>query len=235
MPTETDKPTLTPEMLPRLGRHLAHELNNPISAIASSAFLIQDFIETAADGQIQTELIQPFIEGIREECGKLKSIVEEFARLTTTESILAMPIDLEEFVRMRSQELEQEGLPVTATDLETLTVYADPSQLQAVLRSLVHFASVSGATQIELSALTTDNECELRVKANAPKSLAPEDIADLFNPLPARRAPGLGLKLPLANKIVALHHGSISVTSDEQGTSFCVTLPRTQDTSFDPA
>jgi signal transduction histidine kinase len=232
MPIATENPILTPEMLPRLGRHLAHELNNPISAIASSAFLIQDFIDTATGGQLETEMIQPFIEGIREECDKLKTIVEEFAKLTTTESILAMPIDLEEFVRNRTNEFVNEGLPVTATDLASFTVQADPSQLQTVLKSLVQYAAQSGADRVELSALTTEESCELRVRADAPRNLSADDLADLFNPLPARRLSGFGLKLPLAQKIIALHRGSVNVTSNEEGTTFCVTLPRTQESAF---
>lgn len=232
MSAEIEKPTLTIEMLPRLGRHLAHELNNPISAIASSAFLIQDFIDTAENGQLETEMIQPFIEGIREECGKLKTIVEEFARLTTTESILAMPINLEEFVRLRTGEFASEGLPVRPAALETLTIYADPSQLQSALKALVQYAFARGARSIEVSTLTTDDSCELRVVADEPKNLTEEELDDLFHPLPARRTPGLGLKLPLAYKIVQLHRGSIAVSSNENGTTFCITLPRNQESAF---
>ena len=47
MATEPVKPPIETKDLSPLTRHLAHELNNPISAIASSAFLIQDFIDTA--------------------------------------------------------------------------------------------------------------------------------------------------------------------------------------------
>jgi signal transduction histidine kinase len=233
MSAEIDKQTLTIEMLPRLGRHLAHELNNPISAISSSAFLIQDFIDTATDGVLETEMIQPFIEGIREECGKLKTIVEEFARLTTTESILAMPINLEEFVRLRAGEFASEGLPVRSAALETLTIYADPSQLQSALKALVQYSVARGAGSIEISALTTDESCELKVSADQPKQLTEEEIEDLFHPLPSRRTPGLGLKLPLAYKIVLLHRGSITVSSNENGTTFCITLPRNQESAFD--
>lgn len=234
MPATTEKQTLTIEMLPRLGRHLAHDLNNPVSAISSSAFLIQDFIDTAEDGRLDTSMIQPFIEGIREECSKLKTIVEEFAKLTTTESILAMPIDLDEFVRMRTRELEQEGFPIQSAAIEALTVYADPSQLQSVLRSLVEYATHYQASKIEVSALTTEEKCELRVYADEPRNLSEADIDDLFNPLPTRRTPGLGLKLPLAMKIVALHRGTITVDSNGVGTTFCITLPRTQESTFGP-
>src|SRR5665213_1544577 len=110
-------------LLSRLGRHLAHELNNPISAITSSAFLIQD-IMSRSDGHIAAGDIQPFIDGISEECEKLKTIVDEFAKFATTESVLKNRIDLVELVRARTNDMASEGLPVTA-DVPAGAIYVE--------------------------------------------------------------------------------------------------------------
>jgi signal transduction histidine kinase len=218
-----------PEFLPRIGRHLAHELNNPISAISSAAFLIQDFIDTAEGGQLDTEMVKPFIESIREECNKMKGIVEEFAKYVTTENILAMSLDLNEFLRNRAGEIGREGLPINFKEsAEPVTIFADAGQLQFVLKSLAVYAQQSGATEVSFE-VEKGKDCVIRVKDNRPVNMTEEEIGDVFNPLPTKRTPGLGLKLPLVKKVIDLHHGSIEMTSENgKGVTICLVLPLSQ-------
>ncbi|HWF44542.1 MAG TPA: HAMP domain-containing sensor histidine kinase [Candidatus Kapabacteria bacterium] len=224
------KPELEAEFLPRLGRHLAHELNNPISAISSAAFLIQDFIETAEGGKIEVENIKPFIESIGEECKKLKEIVEEFSKYVTTESVLAMPIEINEFVRMRVAELLKDGEPVIFLDSkEPIRVVADTGALQFILRALVAYAVQSGATSVTVS-VSNGAHCAITIQDNRPEALTMEEKGDVFSPLPKRRTSGLGLKLPLVKKLIDLHRGSIefvaaNATGTSNGATICITLP----------
>ncbi|HET6401354.1 MAG TPA: hypothetical protein VFH95_08140 [Candidatus Kapabacteria bacterium] len=199
-------------LLSRLGRHLAHELNNPISAITSSAFLIQDII-SMSDGHIAVADIQPFIDGISEECEKLKTVVDEFAKFATTESVLKNRIDLVELVRARTNDMIRDGLPVSA-DVPEGAVFAeaDAGSLGFVMRTLTDFAAGAGATQITWSVID-GNPCKLILRDNrtAPNSM--EDLENAFSPLWAaeQHGVGLGLKLPLAARIVQLHQGKLDI------------------------
>jgi two-component system OmpR family sensor kinase len=175
---------------------------------------------------LETDMVKPFIESIREECLKLKNTVEEFTKYVTTESVIAMPMELNEFLRVRVGELEREGLPVRYTDSgERLNVVADAGYLQFALRALAVYAQQAGATKIDFRA-TGDKQCSLVVEDDRRAPLTEQEAADMFNPLPAKRTPGLGLKLPLVKKIVDLHDGTISIdTKDGEGVRICIQLP----------
>lgn len=61
--------------------------------------------------------------------------------------------------------------------------------------------------------------------------IAPEDLANIFTPFfrgaNKRYAPGNGIGLSLTQRILGLHHGSITVKSDPgAGSTFTVTLPQ---------
>jgi len=214
-------------LLSRLGRHLAHELNNPISAITSSAFLIQDIVG-ASDGSVSAADIQPFIDGISEECEKLKAVVDEFAKFATTESVLKNRIDLVELVRARTNDMVREGLPVSAEVPEgAVFVEADAGSLGFVMRTLTGFAAGAGATRIIWSVFDGDpSELILRDNRPAPNSI--EDVENAFSPLWAaeQRGIGLGLKLPLAARIVQLHGGILDIPTQTEGeTKIRILLP----------
>jgi nitrogen fixation/metabolism regulation signal transduction histidine kinase len=202
----------SPDLLSRLGRHLAHELNNPISAITSSAFLIQDIIGMS-DGQVAAADIQPFIEGIAEECEKLKSVVEEFAKFATTESVLKNRIDLVELVRARTNDMVREGLPVGAEVPDSqVFVEADAGSLGFVMRTLTDFAAGAGATRITWSVMD-GNPCKLTLRDNRTALNSKKDLESTFSPFWAaeQRGIGLGLKLPLAARMVQLQQGALEI------------------------
>ncbi len=214
-------------LLSRLGRHLAHELNNSISAIASSAFLIQDIASTS-EGSVAVADILPFIDGISEECEKLKAVVEEFAKFTTTESVLTNRIDLVELVRARTTEMAREGLPVSAEAPDgAVFIDADAGALGFVLRTLTNFAAGAGATRITWT-VADGNPRELILRDNRTPPTSKEDVENAFSPLWAaeQRGMGLGLKLPLAAKIVGLHQGVLDIPEQTAGeTEIRILLP----------
>ncbi|MFI5202046.1 MAG: histidine kinase dimerization/phospho-acceptor domain-containing protein [Candidatus Kapaibacterium sp.] len=217
----------SPGLLSRLGRHLAHELNNPISAITSSAFLIQDII-SASGGSVAASDIQPFIDSISEECEKLKTVVDEFAKFITTESVLTNRIDLVELVRARTNDMVREGLPVSAQVPDgTVFVEGDAGSLGFVLRTLTDFAAGAGATRIAWQLIDGNpRELILRDNRTAPNSM--EDVENTFSPLWAaqQHGVGLGLKLPLAAKIVELHRGVLDIPEQRKAeTEIRILLP----------
>ena len=59
--------------------------------------------------------------------------------------------------------------------------------------------------------------------------IPPEDMARLFDPFFSTREGGIGLGLPIAHRIMDLHHGRIEVASTPgEGTLFTLYLPLEQ-------
>lgn len=224
-----DSKSIESQFLPKIGRHLAHELNNPISAIASAAYLIHDFMQTAEDGKLETESIRPFVDSIREECQRMKVIVEEFTRFVTTDSVLVMPIQIEDFIATRVREFQNNDIPVELHQHTSGSVIqGDLSQLQALLTNLVNYAKTSGATKIVLDTNVQNGALFLKLRDNRSARIAEDEKTTVFDALSPRKQRGLGLSLPLAKKIVDLHGGTIALTSNEENelhTEVTVCLP----------
>ncbi|GEM_PF-2418616 len=227
-PFEPDERTFA--FLSGLGRHLIHELNNPISAIASSIYLIKDIINTG-NGTVSMEDIQPFLDGIEEECNGLKSVVEEFSKYVSTKSLILLPIDLVEFVRARAADLSREGLSVTCDISENkLITDADAGALTFVLRSLAEAAHSAKARHITFRLDKLDS-CQIVVADDREPKLSEAELQEVFSPIPSKsatlpRRTGLGLKLPLAKRIVELHGGTLELSdSASKETEIRILLP----------
>ncbi len=219
--TETEQ-----DLLYGLGRILAHELNNPISAISSAAYLIDDFASTAEEGKLDVELIKPFIGSIREECMKLKYVVEEYGKYVNTRSSLPSALDLKSFVEARRRELENEGLMIELA-IDVLTpLNVDAGQIQTMFLSLAEASKLAGATTLKISGSESADRIELVFEDNRPTENC-DDPTEAFEPIPTKRRRGLGLKLPTVKRIIDLHHGSITAgLKDGIGCSITISLPK---------
>jgi two-component system, NtrC family, sensor histidine kinase HydH len=219
--TETEQ-----DLLYGLGRILAHELNNPISAISSAAYLIEDFASTAEDGKLDVELIKPFIGSIREECLKLKYVVEEYSKYVTTRSTLPGEIDLKAFIEARKREMEENGLAIDLTVNVNASVNADAGQLQTMFQSLAEASKLAGANKLQITATETSDNVELVFEDDRPTDNC-EDPTEAFEPIPSKRRRGLGLKLPTVKRIIDLHHGNVAAgLKDGVGCSITISLPK---------
>jgi two-component system, NtrC family, sensor histidine kinase HydH len=219
--TETEQ-----DLLYGLGRILAHELNNPISAISSAAYLIDDFASTAEDGRLDVELIRPFIGSIREECLKLKYVVEEYSKFVTTRSFLPSPLDVKAFIEARRGELEGEGLKIELSVDVSAPVNVDAGQLQTIFQSMAEASKIAGATTLKVIGSELDDHIELVFEDDRPTENC-EDPSEAFEPIPSKRRRGLGLKLPTVKRIIDLHHGSVSAgLKDGIGCFITISLPK---------
>jgi two-component system, NtrC family, sensor histidine kinase HydH len=219
--TETEQ-----DLLYGLGRILAHELNNPISAISSAAYLIEDFASTAEDGKLDVELIKPFIGSIREECMKLKYVVEEYSKYVTTRSSLPSALDIKSFIEARRRELEGEGLTIDLQVDVSSPVNVDAGQIQTMFQSLAEASKIAGATSLKITGSETADHIELVFEDNRPTDNC-EDPSEAFEPIPTKRRRGLGLKLPTVKRIIDLHHGSVAAgLKDGLGCSISISLPK---------
>lgn len=216
------------DLLYGLGRILAHELNNPISAISSAAYLIDDFATTAEDGKLDVEMVKPFINSIREECNKMKQVVEEYSKFVTTRSSLPNKLDIRQFIEARVQEMSNDGLAVeSALDFSSVEISADTGQFQTMFQSLAEAAKTAGATKMKVTGTDTGNTIELTFEDDRPTENC-EDPAEAFEPVPPKRRRGLGLRLPTVKRIIELHHGTVSAGLKEGiGCSITISLPKT--------
>ena len=124
---------------------------------------------------------------------------------------------------------------------EELTELAvDPSRFHQLIRNLVANAidasPAGGVIRIETGVfvpsgkaqatgnLVSEAYFEMKVSNNGPV-VPPEDVQKVFDPFYTTKDFAMGIGLTLSKKIVEEHHGSISVKSGENGTTFSAWLP----------
>jgi two-component system NtrC family sensor kinase len=214
----------------RLAAGVAHEINNPLTAVLSLSSLLLK--KAAPDAPEREDLEIILAETTR--CREIVKGLLDFARERPMAKRIA---DLREVLR-DTMRLTAKYEPLKAVTLETrfpdypLYVNGDPKLLQQVFTNLLTNAAEAceGGGTVRLTADEDASGGFVEVRfADTGKGIPAEHQPRIFEPFfttkGARKGTGLGLSVSLG--IVQKHEGTIDVRSDEgRGTTVTVTLPR---------
>ncbi|WP_229263143.1 hybrid sensor histidine kinase/response regulator [Duganella dendranthematis] len=204
---------------------LGHELRNPLSPIVTSLDLLDRRDEPASRKERGM---------MRRQVSHLRRLVDDLldvSRITSGKfEIDAQPVNLAEVVRHAVAAAPEQSLSLSAP--ESLWVQGDDSRLTQVLNNLLSNAARFGSTATEVTLSKDGDNARLVVTDNG-IGMSAELLARVFEPFQqapqslARRTGGLGLGLAIVRKIVALHGGQVTASSDGagKGSRFEVTLP----------
>jgi two-component system NtrC family sensor kinase len=212
----------------KMAAMIAHEVRNPLSAIALNTELMGD--ELSAE---QPEA-RALCKAIQREVDRLTAITEEylaFARLPrpklAPEAVNQVVEQLAAFAR---DELgsRQVGLEL-ALDPSIPIIPVDAGQLRQCLLNLVRNASeaLAGRTDgvVRITTRAWPRRVELAVSDNGPG--VPVDVlAHIFDPFFSTKERGSGLGLSLTHQIIRDHGGAVRVRSEPgKGATFTIELP----------
>lgn len=212
--------------LGRLSAGVAHEVNNPLTTILTSAMLIQEDFDP--DDPIYKELQIITDETLR--CRKIVTSLLDFARQTEPTKKLCNINDVvsESLVLTRKQAAFDDVSIVQnlAEDIPVMNV--DKDQMQQVFINLILNAMQSTDSGGKISVSTTfippDEVVEIAI-SDTGKGIPVENIDKIFDPFFTTRESGTGLGLAIAHGIIERHGGSIDVKSKPgSGTTFTIRL-----------
>jgi len=212
---------------------LAHELNQPLSAIANymkgsrrllesstdeRATILREAMDKAAEQALRAgQVIRRLRDFVAR--GESERRVEDVKKLVEEASALALVGAKDRGVRVRFD-----------FDPRTDFVLADKVQIQQVLLNLMRNAieAMEDTDTRELvvaTAAAPDNMVEISV-ADTGTGIAPEITAQLFQPFITTKRQGMGVGLSISRTIVEAHGGSIVTRPNPGGgTVFVFTLP----------
>jgi PAS domain S-box-containing protein len=212
---------------------VAHELNNPLSAIKSFAQLL--LTEPGAPAPVREGL-----EVMGREADRAARVVADLRRLSRDTQRLhdaRAPVELREVVdhvaRLRRYEQETHNVRLeTEVDGGLPAVWADRPSLEQLLLNLVVNAEqamrgMAGERRLSVRVLRGGRGVVLEVADTGP-GIAPINQERIFDAFWTTKAPGegMGLGLSLVHRIVDEHGGTIAVRSDPgHGACFVVELP----------
>lgn len=211
---------------------IAHELNQPLSAVASYATGSLNMIRAGCRG----EEVAPAIAKIAEQAQRAGHIVHSIYSAVQRSEPRIAPLDvaalIEEAVAFIAPEARKFGVEVTVrNDSDVAAIPGDRVLLEQVLLNLARNACEAMArTPAEERRLTIT---VARVDAELVFSLADRgpgiarDVADtLFSPFVSTKPEGMGMGLSICRTVVERHRGRLWFEPAEpHGTVFRFTLP----------
>lgn len=213
---------------------IAHELNQPLTAIANYAQACQRLINS---GAIEAGEMKQILGKVTDQARRAGMVIQGLRRFVQRRTIIKRATDLHRVIRdvMMLAELDcrAHGIPVAWDTEDPLPqVQGDPIQLQQVLLNLVRNAVDSMAERedrdqgIRVHAVSeADDEVSISVTDHG-SGIAPEAATRLFDPFFTTKEDGMGMGLALSRSIVEAHGGRLSFMDNPAGgTIFEMTLP----------
>jgi two-component system sensor kinase FixL len=210
---------------------LAHEINQPLSAIMSNAQAAKRFLD--ASDLAEVEEILPDIAG---EAARAGEVINRLRAMLKKSATTFEPIDLNgviaEVVGLLRRDAAARGVQLeTALAPGPLWVHGDRIQLQQVVMNLMMNAFEAmdprcrAARTVLLRTWREGAAVHAAVRDNG-GGIAPDDLERIFNPYHTSKPDGMGMGLSICRSIVQRHQGHIRAeTNAVGGATFYFTLP----------
>ena len=221
--------------LGQMAAGLAHEIRNPLGSIKGAAQYLQPL-----EGQKADASTREFLDIIVEEVDRLNKIVSQFLDYARPYRGDQSPLDLNDVVRKTINLIEKERsgsrVEIVMSLLDGLPpVRADAQQLRQVFLNLTINAfdamAQGGRLQVSTSLRRSTRRgasaafLEIRFRDDG-IGIPPADLRNLFIPFFTTKEKGTGLGLPISQRIIENHGGTIEVRSQPgSGSTFTVLLP----------
>lgn len=221
--------------LGQMAAGLAHEIRNPLGSIKGAAQYLQP-----VEGQKPDTGTREFLDIIVEEVDRLNKIVSQFLDYARPYRGDPSPLDANDVVRKTINLIEKERsgsrVEIAMNLLDGLPqVRADAQQLRQVFLNLTINAldamPQGGRLQVSTSLRRSTRRgaaaafLEIRFRDDG-IGIPPADLRNLFIPFFTTKEKGTGLGLPISQRIIENHGGTIEVRSQPgSGSTFTVLLP----------
>ncbi|PJF25293.1 MAG: sensor histidine kinase [Phototrophicales bacterium] len=212
----------------RFLRRLDHELKNPLAIMRLG-------IENLQVGELGGDSVERLMEQTR----RLSKLVEDLRRLADLDAgglereRVDLRLVLQEAIELAYNETSprQVQLSVQEVPWALSPVMGDRDLLAVAFRNLIDNAIKFTELGSRIEVRATENGAFAQIEiADSGRGIAPEDLPyireELFRGRNAANVAGSGLGLPLVERIIALHGGTLDVRSRiGMGTVFTVRLP----------
>lgn len=222
-----------------LSAGVAHEINNPLSAIAMAAesleSRLQEAQETHDPSVIDLDVMTQYLGMIQRESFRCQQITQRLLSFARGQDAPRTSHDLTkiigEVLDMVSHMSRFRGYEIVFDRNQSVPWTVNGAEIKQVVLNLVANAleSMTETGRLEISILPQADEVVLRFRDNG-SGMTPEVLENLYEPFftskPSGRGTGLGLSI--THRIVSDHGGRIEALSEGpgKGSTFLVHLPR---------
>jgi two-component system sensor histidine kinase PilS (NtrC family) len=209
-----------------LSAGIAHEIRNPLAAIAGS-------VQVLKGSSSLTPQEQRLMSIVLKESERLNKSISDFLRFVRPQERRALAFDvaasLSETLDLlqNSPELDERHAIVREIDPPSFQLVGDADQIRQVFWNLARNAVQAMPQGGTLTVRATAGGEDYRIVfTDNGRGMSPADLQRLFQPFRTSFPSGTGLGMAISYRIVQAHGGRIDVTSREgEGSSIIVTLP----------
>lgn len=202
---------------------LAHELNQPMTALSAYGKACELLLERGETGAV----LKDAIHGMIVESGRASEVVRRLRDFFMTGAMQLAPIEAGIIVSAITQQFvrpfQEHGVELAIAPVPAVSVIADRLQIELVLRNLLDnaldsvIAQPAGKRRITLAS---DNLGGGRFRFSVEDSgsgVSEAIAARLFEPFVSTKSSGLGLGLVLSRAIVEAHGGNLWAEVGDRG------------------
>ena len=214
---------------------VAHEINNPLTAILTNVQMLLAFSDEKVDPEDKEslKLIEEATQRCRTIVQKLMTYAKKPLKSGEVEKINVLDV-LKKAIAFLEYQLEQDDVKIILEAKEDdYSVTGNHNELEQVLTNIILNArdaicATGKKGNIEISLSKPESQIRIRIKDDG-KGIAPDVIPKIFDPFFTTKdvGKGLGLGLSICQSIIESHKGRIKVKSEpDNGAAFTIVLPR---------
>ena len=209
----------------------SHEFRTPLSVINTSSYLL----EKLADTPKQTE----YTRRIQEQVETILHLIDRLIKITRLDNIRTftfMPMELNglinDILHTKESQIRDKNLHLSIEMPETATyLMGNPDEMADALNELIDnackYSTTDASLDIRLSRQDTSIDIMIR---DTGIGMSADELTHAFQRLyrvdKNHATQGFGLGLPIAARVIDIHHGAIKVESEPgKGTAVTVKLP----------
>ncbi|PFW92034.1 PAS domain-containing sensor histidine kinase [Bacillus pseudomycoides] len=214
----------------RIAAGIAHEVRNPLTTVRGYLQFLQESVSPSNKELFQNLLIP--------ELDRANSIITKFLSISKAHEFKREPFPINTFLREYIQQLLASEVFLhnisieynMSSDLEDILVNIDRHELVQVFLNLFQNAVDAKSDKplsIQITSHRLDNFARITFQDNG--TGIPPAIQDyIFDPFFSTKDAGTGLGLSVTRKIIQNHNGTLKVSSNENGTTFIISIPLAQ-------
>jgi PAS domain S-box-containing protein len=220
-------------MLGELASALAHELNQPLTAILSNAQAARRLLASEA---LEAGELTDILSDIESDDRRASAVIRRIRDLVSKSAAEHRSVDIRAVVQAAVElthnelKVHEVRLRIALADDLPLVSGSDVDLQQVVINLLMNAVRAvrenpEGQRQIDITAAVADGAIAVRVADSGP-GLADDMRGPIFAPFFTTKSEGIGMGLTICKRIVEAHGGQIWVEDhDGGGACFVFTLP----------
>ena len=214
-----------------LAAGMAHEIGNPLNSLNIHLQLIGR--ELAALPDDQRALLRDLLDVTQKEVQRLDGIITQFLRAIRPAPLKLEPASVREIVQetldfLKHEIRDRDVLVEVELPDDLPAIPLDRQQIRQAFFNIIRNAvqAMTNGGLLKIAAKATDRFLAIAFKDTGP-GIAPERLANMFEPFNTTKAEGSGLGLMIVQRIVRDHGGQMEIHSEPRaGTTFTLFLPR---------